>query len=299
MDQNPTTYLLWFLIATGALGCALQLRQVITSFRRYRLAKKLKSEQDQLPSQVYTVQPNGWVHVNKEALLFPADRPADETNVFEVESSDAFELMLGNLTRRYMHDVIRTAKSVEQSTQDKLNDDTLRGMTVGSAFFNYSIPESFVLLDHRTRLLAARFLRNDKERYEVYKWLELKEHAFGSRYTLLTAFEKSQRQGTGKDALLDFYHRYYPLIVNAVLQQSQQEHYPHITSFADQLLRQAKLPNKDSIHSHHMRAAISVMVGILELKVPSCWVYPSEAVTEVVEILLGTEPKRPTLSLVK
>lgn len=240
----------------------------------------------------YGIIINGMVQVNKAALKITAHSPPVIAIPEEVYDK------LNYLSPRYLHDVIRQVKSFEASAVKTMKDDTLRGLTIGSALFNYSIPESFVLIDDRTCQMASRFVANDLRRMSVVNWLVQEEGHFKTLFNVYSEYEQINSQQFNRDTLLDFYHKHYPLISQQLIKHTQGDHFPSIIAFTASILRHLQRPTTDGITHHHIYCSVGIMVSILELKVPMGWVWPTECTTEVTEILLGAEPKRPQLKLV-
>lgn len=139
----------------------------------------------------------------------------------------------------------------------------------------------------------------NRRRHTVDAWLEHEYDFFSRQLTLIGAFEKKHSDSVSVESLYSFYTRYYPTIAHALIHETGEAHFPSITGFTEVLMRRLKLsPNNDFL-VHHMRVSIMVMVSLFEMEVPMDWVMTTSFGERLFDKLMGTEPQRPKLTLVK
>lgn len=216
---------------------------------------------------IYISQQHGWGVVNPAALVL------DRKYILSLTMPYNTSQMFGCLHPSTIYGLVRQFKITLR--EGEVVEDLLRGMTIGSALFNYSIPESFVLIDTRTRQLCALFLRGNEDKKTHASWRQEHPDLFTAQYALVTALETTKLSVTNRNAKL-FYNRHYKVLVTALMAQAQLVHYPSIDAFMEIILVEMNVAIADLEETHYLRLTLSAVIDILDLEVPSSWVMVSE-----------------------
>lgn len=271
------------------LMAVLIVRMTIQWYQHRQYLKRVKEIEAQ-PKEPFERLHTGWVVVKRDALT--VDLPWQDTVGMTLPAP--VTMMLQDLDGKAMFDIMVTMNHIEPDTP--FRDDMRRGLTIGSALFKYSIPESFVLFDRRTDLLTELFRIYDQERKLPAQWLE-DEAIFETNKALFSSIE-SRDLGIDRDMAIQFYYTYYGMVASWVIPSVEGKYYPHLSALVDTLMRKAGLNTNDDALIHQMYITVVVIAELLELKVPLYWVMRSPLVEAVLQAAKGMEPQKPQLSLV-
>lgn len=290
-------YLLWGMVS---LFVFLTIYYLVKSHRSSRRQLPPSSSQPHTPAPPsvppFIRLPTGLVSVLRESLAAPANKPIP-WEVAKMYASPYAEQMLCFLTLDEMYEAVFFATQHENKGEEWVNERK-RGMTIGSALFNYPIPESFVLIDHRTRILYARYFHLNAVRMEYNRWLDSEKDFFRSRYHSVTQIEQETLGVTKEQAVL-FYNQHYRVLVLHLTTQSA--HWANFDGFRENMLKYKLKVKSDNLKTRHCFAiAINVLAFILELRMPKDWVMTSELTYSVMFSALGIPENKahPHLKLV-
>lgn len=294
MSHNAIPWWVTALIALVAVSTiVLAVNWVRSILLHWRYVKR-HSELFQ-PTIPFECQNNGWVKVRERALSpGPFDERVEDYHLAGLPSSVVINRMLCSLSSKQLYDWV---VEVHADNGKEFDRDVLRGMTIGSALFNYSIPESFVLLDRRTQLMYALFCFRDRTRKTVQQWLQAEPKIFDGSLVIIGGVECATL-GITRETAHAFYLKHSGTIAPYLIGYTDGQYYPHIVGFVEFLMRKNGLDTMNDVYIHQMYITLNVMVDLMELQVPMEWVMRSPLVEAVTKIVLGEVAQKPTLTLV-
>lgn len=246
---------------------------------------------------LYTRDGAGQVDVNLLNLhLNPREKRISPLQLVGIRMPDEAKQMLYAATpQEVVKEVL--AKIKECGTEGTVDEDWRRGLTIGSALFKYSIPESFVLIDHRTRLLCALYIRNQEERHLISGWFNVDAESFRSQYQGVSGVERLYF-GLTRDVAVNFYNQHHLAIAASLMAQCQGKYFPQVEVFAQCFLRRNKLTVENTQYEHCVRIVISLLSTYLDIPLPREWVMVSEMIDAVNNVVMEIVPPKPELKLV-
>lgn len=273
---------LWGVFATFVILIAYHCFQIYRHNRRMNQQSTLEPTVKPL----FQKEANGWVTVNESALLEIPGQPLEDVLFTFPEFAPFLEVVCEMQAR----DVYNAVFSNEISAQSPDGIAMLkRGLTVGSALFNYSIPESFVLLDHRTRELYRKFVRLSYERKTATQWQTDMAEFYQGQHQLISGLEVSILKLTKED-LLTFYQRHHAFVAQQLLEQSQYRIMPSVEGFMLVTQRRLGYTADDGNAAHKLRVITSVLCEITALEVPAHWVMCTALTDTLSESVLKKTP---------
>lgn len=267
------------------------------SFALYVLFKDLRKEPRSkvpVPVALFMSQPNGWVIVNELALVSQDGKLAVSDTDLQARliQRGPIDLMLCYLTEAERHDIVHWM----HTNPDSPTEDRKRGLTVGSALFNYSIPESFVLVDASTRVIYDLCLFREKQLFTTPNWLLEHPILFKDQFDAITSIEaKMAPLNISVDEATQFYAEHCTVFGGYLLTQTSGKHFPSISAFTENMLYKLKLDAMSDKNHHYFRIMLTTMVKLLEIKVPFNWVMVSD-MTDAVNVWLMRLPEPQDIS---
>lgn len=233
---------------------------------------------------------NGMVKVKREA--FAADE-VSYTALLTANNLMPFTVImhlchLGSIELRDCLRYTRQWMDSDNPSEQETSKDRQRGLTIGSALFNYSIPESFVLLDRRTRLIYAQHLQQIKDRRSFTDWLLKEPTLFESQYSMTSGVEDSI--GVTKANAKAFHDKHRQAITNILIDQVAGEEYPNIEAVVKNILYKLKENESSIVFQHYVRVEISLIIYDLGLVVPYNWMMVSALVDYINAYTNGGDP---------
>lgn len=290
------------------LAITLVLKYTITLvnfFLRKLVARKNKktevtfecNEKPEKSVKQWTTSYNGWVYMKKEALQEAPELVQTPLSLMLVKMPPEVKIRLYPLS---LYDLAQEVRSNDHfndtsppSTDDEDLDEVKRGMTIGSALFNYCIPTSFVLNDDRTKLLCALYRHHIKERKTYEVWLRDYPKLFSHQYDLVSAVELEFQ--LTKDDLVNFYNKHAEKVIHLVMRNACKEMVAYMDAFILHALRILKV-SLDERNKHMMRTTVTLIIRNTGIEVLSDWFMLSKLVDQTFNAINNIEtPARMSL----
>lgn len=284
-----------FIVGSVLMVLPVSLYHYLKSLYYAKRRKKFDQEEKAKDRAKPIATASGWVIVPLDALdNAEARREILNTRIANLDIPYIAETMIYPINNFLRYEIIRTCRIAINSPEPTDEEERMRGITIGSALFNYPIPESFVRLDKLTKLYYAVYKFNNSERKTFSAWYETHASLFAAVYNSST--EHEEKLGITKEIIVDFYHQHAKEMVTIVLNAVELDAAPPINAVLEHIIVILKIPrNKNNYHL--IRLCVSVIVTLAGFAVPASWVFISKMFDKLFEVIAEME-RIPSLKLV-
>ena len=246
-----------------------------------------------LPDGLPKAHPVGWVYITQQDIkqgLGDAGHAGTSLGMIPLFVRSFFcELTLSDV-----YDVVMLKSFPEHNHVDW--DHIKRGLTIGSALFNYPIPRSFVLVDVETASYYQIFMTSQIRKLNTQQWLESNDAYEGWLNNALTAAEMAM--GLTAEETVKFFNAHHEKIVDEIHRQTKSGLFPVCDAFTKNVLVQLTLNYADERQQHYFRVALAIILDLGEMVFPMDWMLTSNLTLGAKVLITGsttaaTEPTPP------